>query len=367
MLWAVLSILVIVSSFVPIPASAQVSVRDPLQMTLQDAVNGYQSTTNGRAGSTEDWSNHRLVFSRPVAGSPAYQKVTREPRYWMQQLSRLRGEVANNVDDSMLETLKAKTKVRVSKAKIKNDWNVSLGAGIVNPNTYPAKFSFSTASASCSSDFVVFPTGTAGGSSQATIAAYNELYSSCSSSPSVYWQYNTAYTRGLAADSATVTTSPVLYTDGVQVAFIQVDTSGIASLIVLKSANNPSLVQMNTATNNVSPSNYRSCTAPCMVKINLEGGESDTWSAPFYDYSNDDLYVGDDGVYLHKFTGVFQGTRQRSSTRPGRSFLARPWRRRFTIQAPAMSSSVRPVGFSMPSARVTQARPQVRFTARRAT
>jgi hypothetical protein len=58
----------------------------------------------------------------------------------------------------------------------------------------------------------------------------------------------------------------------------------------------------------VTPAAYRSCTAPCMVTLPFSGGHSDTFSAPYYDYSGDIAYVGDDSGYLHKFTGVFAGT-----------------------------------------------------------
>ena len=99
--------------------------------------------------------------------------------------------------------------------------NLSGGAAAtVQPNTYPAKYSFSTTSASCS-DFVVYPTGQAGSSGAANIIAYDNLYATgtgapCSTGPSVYWAYNTG---------GTVTTSPILsYSDnGTQVAFMQVE------------------------------------------------------------------------------------------------------------------------------------------------
>ena len=50
---------------------------------------------------------------------------------------------------------------------------------------------------------------------------------------------------------------------------------------------------------------YRTCTAPCYFAMALNGNPNDTNSAPFYDYVNDVMYVGDDSGLLHKFTGVF--------------------------------------------------------------
>ena len=81
--------------------------------------------------------------------------------------------------------------------------SLSGGAAGVQPNVFPAKFNFSTTSASCS-DFVVYPTGAAGASNAANIVAYSNLYSgycTTGSVPAVDWAYNTG---------GTVTTSPIL-------------------------------------------------------------------------------------------------------------------------------------------------------------
>lgn len=146
-----------------------------------------------------------------------------------------------------------------------------------------------------------------GASGVATVAAYSNLYSSCSGSvPSPYWAYNTG-------TGATAATSVVLSADGSQVAFVQ-NTGAGAQLVLLKWA--PGTTTVNTpedltgAGTNVSNASYRACAAPCMTTINFSGGAADTNSSPFYDYSpgDDALYVGDNATMLHKFTGVFLGT-----------------------------------------------------------
>ena len=66
----------------------------------------------------------------------------------------------------------------------------------------------------------------------------------------------------------------------------------------------------------VTNANYHACTAPCMTTITLNDAysadaasfHSDTYSAPFYDYATDVLYVGDDDGYLHRFYPVFNAT-----------------------------------------------------------
>lgn len=187
-----------------------------------------------------------------------------------------------------------------------------MGSGAtVGARNYPAKFSFDPTSANCATpappvgqqpDFVVYNTSLAGSSSQATIAAFSNLYSSCTGSPTVYWAYNTGTTGA-------VVTSPVLSFDGSQVAFIQ-STPGAATLVILRW-----VASSGTLSSPVAPTSG-SCTAltaPCQTTITFSNANSDTnptdtLSSPFYDYQNDTLFVGDSLGFLHKFTGVFLGT-----------------------------------------------------------
>lgn len=145
--------------------------------------------------------------------------------------------------------------------------------------------------------------GTSGTVGQASILAYDNLYSGCSAAsglkPLIYWQYNTT--------GGTVRTSPILSEDGTQVAFIQTDSSSHANLVLLKWAHSGAFVTLS----NTGASGYRMCGTPCMAVLtfNADAGTipNDTISSPFYDYANDIVYVGDDLGYLHKFTGVFNG------------------------------------------------------------
>ena len=137
-----------------------------------------------------------------------------------------------------------------------------------------------------------------GGVGQASIVAYHNLYSSCTAPvPSTFWSY---FTGG------TVQTSPVLSTDGKQLAFVQT-TGTTASLVLLKwasasvTAGSPVTLTTSTA------SAYPSCVAPCMLTLTFNGSHNDTNSAPYYDYTSDVLYVGDDNGTLHKFTPIFNG------------------------------------------------------------
>ncbi len=174
-----------------------------------------------------------------------------------------------------------------------------VAGAVVQPNVYPAKYSFSSTTASCS-DFVVYPMGTAGATGAASIVAFSNLYTGgCSGTvPSVYWAYNTG---------GMVTTSPLLSLDGTQLAFVQVSGT-TASLVLLKWAANSGTPTLPVTPAAATLATYRGCTAPCMVTLVFSGNYNDTFSTPYYNYRSDTAYVGDDSGNLHQFTGLFNGT-----------------------------------------------------------
>jgi len=185
---------------------------------------------------------------------------------------------------------------------VKADWSETLGSGgSLGLGNYPAKYSFSTSTGSCT-DWVAYNTELAGSAAQATIIAYTNLYAgTCSGSvPKVSWAFNTG-------TGSSILTSPVLSLDGTQLVFVQDGSSG-ASLVVLKWSASGTLTAPTTLASQASGSAYRSCTAPCMFSINLSGGATDSGSSAWYDYGLDTLWVGDDNGVLHKFTGVFTGS-----------------------------------------------------------
>lgn len=263
-------------------------------------------------GVPDDWSHHHLIFSDPGSFADAvnhgsferWSKVVTDPRFIFQRTQWSGwGSVggATGIDGEHWHR----------KRRMRKDWTMSLGgAGTVGAGQYPAKYQFGIATASCANDFVVYNTGLAGSSTQPTIIAYSNLYSSCTGSkPSVLWQYNTAYPQGsTTGDGSAIPTSVVLYVNGTQLAFVQNNSSNVASLVLLKWQSSSSLVQMDTATNNVTPANYQACAAPCMTRLTFSGSAKDTNSPPFYDYKADTMYIGDNSGKLHKFNPVFLGT-----------------------------------------------------------
>jgi len=206
-------------------------------------------------------------------------------------------------------------------------WNpaTDLGGGglaaTVGEGQYPAKFSFSTTVANCASastpDFVAYNTGVPGSSSQASIIAFFNIYTGCSTTtypvPAPYWAYNTG---------GTILTSVVLSNDGTQLAFVHSSAAG-SSLVLLhwKAAEGAGAGAGSAAASPATPaatytstdvSGWVSCrggTTSCQLDLPFSGTTANvTRSAPYYDTFNDVLYVGDDQGVLHKFTGVFRGT-----------------------------------------------------------
>ena len=314
----------------------------------------------------DDWSHHHIVFSNPGTEEESWQRgdhdrwlqITGDPRFKLQQLKRSAAGESNATpleepesssaqddDDSAVATEPAPIDlaslfpdgklprwivpvpeselpqinagrgkpphapklIHVHK-KLHTDWSVNMGSNAtVGMGMFPAKFSFDVTAANCASaptpDFVVYNTSLAGSATQASVIAYDNLYSGCATGtvPSTFWAYNT--------NGGTVVTSVILSLDGSQVAFAQ-SSGGSASLVILKwKASNTNSASNPVTLTSTAAASYRACVAPCMTVIAFSGGADDTFSAPFFDYSGaDTLYIGDDSGKLHKFTGVFSGT-----------------------------------------------------------
>ncbi|MGA9059108.1 MAG: protein phosphatase 2C domain-containing protein [Terriglobia bacterium] len=265
-----------------------------------------------------------------------------------------------------------KPKPRSMRMAPKGLWSEPLLTGTVQPNAYPAKWGPSFTYADCFHDYVVYPTGTAGTSGAASIFAFYTLYTNCPSQviPSIYWAFNTggtvstspiisldgsqvAFIQQVSGDSTTaslvllkpfltvqgnisdnsetltVTSGTVTSADvgmlilgqGIGPGTTVTDVSGDGSTITMSegAANDMTGVTLALAepgtlsspwslTSQASGAAYQACAAPCMLTLPFSGAVNDTLSAPFYDYTNDALYVGDDSGNLHMFTEVFNGT-----------------------------------------------------------
>jgi hypothetical protein len=281
-------------------------------LVLSPALLGQASSGPGAAAALPtDWSHQQVIFSRPANAEQA-KRVERDPRYW-QQIARQSPARLNAAERGGARSSEGKpglNGVIRAKTKLGGDWSQDLGSGgRVGAGQYPAKFSFQSTVANCAGapqpDFTVFGTGLVGSIGQATIAAFDNLYSGCTGTvPTVYWAYDTA--------GGTAVTSPVLSRDGTQIAFMQRNSLSHGILVLLKwAASTTDTISTPTTLTRVLLAAYPTCTAPCMTTIAPRDIGSaisnDTNSSVFYDYGSDTAYVGDDAGFLHKFTPVFNG------------------------------------------------------------
>jgi hypothetical protein len=285
-------------------------------------------------GLPDDWTHHHVVFSNSGTFADAlkngtleqWYRITSEPRYKMQQLKRslLQRQLAAAPDFAARMALvnaanadaAAKKPSPHPKETLNKDWSEDMGTGARGAaGQYPAKYSFSTSSASCS-DFVVFNTGVAGGSGgQPNIIAYSNLYSgTCTtgSVPTVSWAY---YSGGGSA-----LTSPVLSLDGTKVAFVENTSSGAILRVIewhsgqgtASAAATPTKSYTNTTVGAGGNKAWNTTNCPtsgsCMISVAFQNVKQDTISGPYYDYNSDTVYVGDASGNLHEFAGVFNGT-----------------------------------------------------------
>ncbi len=259
-----------------------------------------------------DWSHQHVIFSKPATTEQA-ARVEKDPRYWQQRyrsefpILSPRAEAPR--DTSSRSSSSAKAPHPGVKRSRQGDWQESLGTGAsVGATNYPAKFSFLLSTANCGGapqpDFVIYSTGLLGASNQASLVAYDNIYSGCSGTvPLTYWAYNT---------SGQILTSPSYSGDGTQVAFVQTNAALEGNLVLLKWA--PSTTQSAGTPGTPAVSSlalYPSCTAPCMATILLTNASGtpadDIASSLFYDYGHDVAWVGDSHGWLHKFTPLFKG------------------------------------------------------------
>ena len=120
----------------------------------------------------------------------------------------------------------------------------------------------------------------------------------------------------MGSNNGTAKLSPVIDFSGTQVAFVE--TVGTESyLVLLRMTLGGSVTSPTTANHASSAGNYftgTNCAAPCYYYFGLGTSTTDSNSPPFYDYSHDTIYVGDDAGVVHQFTTVLRGTPTPGST-----------------------------------------------------
>jgi hypothetical protein len=133
----------------------------------------------------------------------------------------------------------------------------------------------------------------------------NNSNAACGGPPNVYWAYNATNHSG------TITTSPVISINGTAVIYVESVSSGGSYLHLLEWKSGEGTVSASAAPD-YTASNTPACGGTsCLVSIQLKTttgtsitSSTVTNSSPFYDYTNDIVYVGDDAGNLFKVTGV---------------------------------------------------------------
>src|SRR5262249_9423529 len=139
-----------------------------------------------RQGRVHDWSTRHTLY--PQVGTMAtLEAARRDPRSgfkWQEiQEQRDAGRFAfqRRAIENMLQFRfpgrPGRFPIRTSRAE-HIDWAINLGTNGTAVAMYPAKYTFdTTATPSCTNDFVVFPINANGGAAQPNIVAFNQLYS----------------------------------------------------------------------------------------------------------------------------------------------------------------------------------------------
>lgn len=267
-------------------------------------------------GIPTDWSHQHLIFSQPSTDRQASEALG-NPRYWQQWYRRHVARTLSVGPNASAGNSSADFRA----ASATGDWSVNMGTNAkVGAGNYPAKYSFNINVANCSNaaqpDFVVFSTGLQSSGTQASLIAFDNLYSGCSgfgAVPTLYFAYNTTATA-----AGTIKTSPIFSLDGTQIAFVQTD--GLhGTVVLLKWAANTGTLAAPVAPTQVAAAAYPTCTAPCMTSFTLRSGAvqtNDTTSSIFYDYSGDVAWVGDSLGLLHQFHPFFGGIPAEVRTAP---------------------------------------------------
>ena len=244
-------------------------------------------------GIVQDWTQHHVIFSRSgLLKRPSL--LAAEPR------------IAHRLASRLNQAQRPAVSVGTPKKKgPQRDWNVSLGAGRVAPNMFPAKYSFDPGAApSCEDDYVVYGLNRVGSATQANLLAFNNLYAGtsglCGAAPTILFAYNiSTLTAGRILDS------PALSLDGTKIAFIE--SGNIAG-------NNTAVFHVLTWASGAG--NGDSAILPAVPGVGNTASMTsltfaaalDTRSSPWIDYNTDTAYVGADDGRLYKINNVFNGT-----------------------------------------------------------
>ena len=243
------------------------------------------ATAPKHIGFPQDWSQSHLIFSRDaLAKHPGL--ADREPPHPLPVGAAIRGSreflrgAVESVDQAETET--------ESLPRLECHFG-----GRIFAHGFPVKYSFADPNAppDCTNDYAAFglsapeTPGLAGGN--ANLVGFNNLYSGnapvglCGTAPTPLFGYNISTVTG-----GKILTSPILSLDGKKIGFVESVTGAtpmsIFHVLTWKATDG------GTPTTSVVPS------AGEMTSLTISGTNTITTSAPWIDYSDDVVYVGDD-------------------------------------------------------------------------
>jgi len=129
-------------------------------------MSGQEKSPDKRAGLVTDWTSHHLVFS-PASSPEVARKVAQDPRYWQQWARRNMhpaiqapsGSAPESSEFASSERVAAVAAAKKTKNQMSKDWSLEMATtAAMGDLNFPAKYSFSTSTASCT-DYVVYNTG----------------------------------------------------------------------------------------------------------------------------------------------------------------------------------------------------------------
>ena len=240
-----------------------------------------------------------MVFSHP-ANPVIAARVEADSRYWQQFARRNVPRVLsrlgyNPIDFNSLAALATQGN------KVHPDWSENLGSGAsVGAGNFPALYNTDALTANCANatkpDYVVFNTGLAGSSAQASVIAFDNLYSGCAGSvPRTYWAYNTG---------GQVLTSPVISEDGTrcricseQRGYWKPGSPEVEGFV--RNSERTGNFWSGYPTVRIVHARRRALTT-IILRAGSNVAVDDTTSSAYPDYSSDTLYVGGNLSWLHK-------------------------------------------------------------------
>jgi hypothetical protein len=301
-----------------------------LSLWAQEPLDLKRSGSASASGLVSDWTHRHLVFSESYANIDpnVSREIQNEPRYWLQKARRNRTLLTGSWSQDAQSDLPESTTDAMNRKRhgIRRDWSQTFQTGgtvyTLSSPTYPAKFSFTSSTPNCTSDYVVFtlPTGSSTFPGNFNVIAFNNLYVSTAggasfcpgTAPQAIFEYNASSAGGA------MNGSPALSLDGTLIAFVENATAsnGGAVFHVLKwhSGDTQTVdTKFPNAFNNAALANCAAngAVAPCQYSLQYTPSgsrQTATLSSPFVDYSRDVAYVSDDGGNVSAISPVFGAT-----------------------------------------------------------